>query len=408
MKTRLLTLLAGLMLIAITPLYADQTVTVTATDGEISEALDLKAVATIFGESKDLEEFEHNINDPEKRISNLDLNGDGQVDYLRVIETADQDNHLVVLQAVLAKDIYQDVASIFVQKDKASKSVTVQIVGDEYIYGANYVVEPVFLYTPVIYSYFWAAHWSAYYSPYYWGYYPHWWHTYYCWTPYDYWNHIYAFHHHHPYCSYRHRPAPPPHYHDMPRPHSRRDFATRHPEGSFSQRNSGRAINARDVQASRVRSANIATRSGAATATRIATNASRTFNSANVRSGATTVTRSNSSATTTRSSATSRSTATAVTRSSATPTRTSATPARSSSTSVSRSTNTSVRSSATSSRSSSSVSRSSATPSRSSSSNVSRSSGSVSRSSATPSRSSSGSVSRSSGAPTRSSAGSRR
>ncbi len=399
MKTRLLTLLAGLMLIAIAPLYADQTVTVTATDGEISEALDLKAVATIFGESKDLEEFEHNINDPEKRISNLDLNGDGEVDYLRVIETADQDNHLVVLQAVLAKDIYQDVASIFVQKDKASKSVTVQIVGDEYIYGTNYVVEPVFLYTPVIYSYFWAAHWSAYYSPYYWGYYPHWWHTYYCWTPYDYWNHIYAFHHHHPYCSYRHRPAPPPHYHDMPRPHSRRDFATRHPEGSFSQRNSGRAINARDVQASRVRTANIATRSGATTATRTATNVSRTFNSANVRSGATTPTR--SSATATRLSTTSRSTATAVTRSSATTTRTSATPTRSSSTSVSRSTNTSVRSSAT--------------PSRSSNSSVSRSSGSVSRSSATPSRSSSGSVSRSSGsvsrssgAPTRSSAGSRR
>ena len=114
--------------------HADETVTVTATTADISENLDLKTVATLFGQAKDLEQFEQMLNNPDSAFSNLDLNGDGDVDYLRVIETADQDRHLVVIQAVLAKDIYQDVASIYVEKDPKSESVTVQVIGDEYIY----------------------------------------------------------------------------------------------------------------------------------------------------------------------------------------------------------------------------------------------------------------------------------
>ena len=38
-------------------------------DAEISNQLDLELVATLFGESKDLEDFECKLNDPEQRIS---------------------------------------------------------------------------------------------------------------------------------------------------------------------------------------------------------------------------------------------------------------------------------------------------------------------------------------------------
>ena len=37
---------------------ADETVTVSATNADISENLDLKTVATLFGQAKDLEQFE--------------------------------------------------------------------------------------------------------------------------------------------------------------------------------------------------------------------------------------------------------------------------------------------------------------------------------------------------------------
>ena len=169
MKRVLFLLLAiGFGLLIPTLSYADETVTVTATSSDISEHLDLKTVATLFGHAKALEQFEQLLNDPDSAFSNLDLNADGEVDYLRVIETADNNRHLVVVQAVLAKDIYQDVASIFVEKDEATQSVTVQVIGDEYIYGTNYIIEPVYIHRPLSYDWFWGTAWVCWHSPYYW------------------------------------------------------------------------------------------------------------------------------------------------------------------------------------------------------------------------------------------------
>jgi len=159
--------------------YAQDVTTVDAASEEISENLDLEAVASIFGDSKDLEEFEYKLNDPETRISNLDLNEDGNVDYLRVVETSENDTHLIAIQSVLGEDIYQDVATIEVEKDKAGKT-QVQVVGDVYLYGAGYIVQPVYVHRPVIFSWFWWPNYRPYRSVYYWGYYPK---HYYFWKP---------------------------------------------------------------------------------------------------------------------------------------------------------------------------------------------------------------------------------
>ena len=227
------------MFMAPSIMRADQTVTVTATSTDISQNLDLKTVATLFGQAKDLEQFEQMLNNPDSAFSNLDLNGDGEVDYLRVIETADNDRHLVVIQAVLAKDIYQDVASIFVEKDEKNQ-VTVQVVGDEYIYGANYIIEPVYIYRPYIYDWFWGPSWVCWHSPYYWGYWPSWWHPFYCVDPFLYWDHCYWHHYHYPICSYRTGHHHHPHYASMRDRVRRNDFAQRHPERSFETRNASR------------------------------------------------------------------------------------------------------------------------------------------------------------------------
>jgi len=64
------------LLIASTNLYAQDVTTVEATDSDISDNLDLEAVASVFGDSENLEEFEKKLNDPETQISNLDLNED--------------------------------------------------------------------------------------------------------------------------------------------------------------------------------------------------------------------------------------------------------------------------------------------------------------------------------------------
>jgi hypothetical protein len=178
MKTKVIASALFAFLFA-SPLFAQDRTTVNATSSEISDNLDLRAVASIFGEAKNLEDFERRINDPEMQISNLDLNNDNRVDYLRVIETVEDYTHLIVVQSVLGRDTYQDVATIEVERDSHNQ-VSVQVVGDVYMYGPNYIYEPVYVQTPIIYTSFWAHSYRPYCSTWYWDYYP----TYYvAWNP---------------------------------------------------------------------------------------------------------------------------------------------------------------------------------------------------------------------------------
>ncbi len=161
-------LFAGL--IGAMSLSAQQEATVSAIDDDISQNLDLEAVASVFADSKDLADFEERLNDPELQISNLDLNGDDYVDYLRVMESAEGDTHVVAIQAVLGDDLYQDVATI--ELENSNDNVTLQIVGDTYLFGPAVIVEPVYAYRPPIFGIFWRPFYRPYRSVYYWGYYP--------------------------------------------------------------------------------------------------------------------------------------------------------------------------------------------------------------------------------------------
>jgi len=179
MKTKILTLALFAFLFA-NETNAQDVTTVNAKNSDISDNLDLRAVASIFGDSENLQDFERRLNDPKNQISNLDLNYDRQVDYLRVIESVERNTHLIILQAVLEKDVFQDVATIEVERDN-NNNVQVQVVGDVYMYGSNYIYEPVYVTRPVIFGVFWVNSYRPYYSPYYWNYYPGY---YYGWAPY--------------------------------------------------------------------------------------------------------------------------------------------------------------------------------------------------------------------------------
>ena len=178
MKTKIFTLTLVAFIFS-APIFAQDRTTVTATGSEISDNLDLRAVASIFGDSQNLEDFEQRLNDPKTQISNLDLNGDNQVDYLRVIESVEGYTHLVIVQAVLDRDVFQDVATIEVEK--SNNQVQVQVVGNVFMYGQNYIYEPVYVTRPVIYNHFWVSNYRPYVSTWYWNYYPTY---YYTWTPY--------------------------------------------------------------------------------------------------------------------------------------------------------------------------------------------------------------------------------
>lgn len=211
--------------------------TARATSYDISDNLDLDAVASIFGDSENLEEFERKLNDPDNPISNLDLNEDGYIDYLRVVENSSDRNSLVVVQAVLDQDVYQDVATIEIER-VSNGNPRIQIVGDDYIYGSNYIIEPVFYRTPLIFSFFWGPRYSPWQSPYYWNYYPRYYSNYRPCSPFKYRRNIYA----HINYENKYRRADSRNIHFSGDNYSRirrDDFANRHPERAFQNRNEG-------------------------------------------------------------------------------------------------------------------------------------------------------------------------
>ena len=211
--------------------------TARATSYDISDNLDLDAVASIFGDSENLEDFERRLNDPDSRISNLDLNQDGYIDYLRVLENSSDRNSLVVVQAVLDKDVYQDVATIEIER-LSNNNHRIQIVGDSYIYGSNYIIEPVFVRTPIIFSFFWGPRYSPWQSPYYWNYYPRWYSYYRPYSPFKYHKHIHV--HINRYNTYNRVNDRHIHFSGDNYSHIRRnDYATRYPDRAFNNRHQG-------------------------------------------------------------------------------------------------------------------------------------------------------------------------
>jgi hypothetical protein len=138
--TKFVMALVILSLAALSVLAQDSSAATTV-DSEAAGGLDLHAVAELFKDAENLEKFEHALNDSETGVNNLDLNKDDHVDFIRVTEKVADDTHLIVLQALLGEDEFQDVATIAVEREPGEK-YNLQVQGDTVIYGANYYVVP--------------------------------------------------------------------------------------------------------------------------------------------------------------------------------------------------------------------------------------------------------------------------
>lgn len=103
--------------------------------------MNLYAVLDVFQQCKTLEEFEGKLNAQDSKINNLDLNGDGKIDYIKVVDNGQGTMHAIVLKDEISQKEMQDVAVIEVDKDNNGK-IKIQVVGDEQLYGKNYIVEP--------------------------------------------------------------------------------------------------------------------------------------------------------------------------------------------------------------------------------------------------------------------------
>ena len=198
--------------------------------------LNLYAVMKLFQSSETLEGFEKSLNSEDSKINNLDLNNDNKIDYIKVIDNVDKQVHNIVLQVPVNEKENQDVATFIVEKNSKGE-VQIQLIGDEELYGKNYVVEPNYTdstaktetpnpgyvkqsstqttdskgnttiinnYTttqtaswPVV-SYMFMPTYVVWVSPWRYGYYPSYWNP---WTPW-YWQRYYGYHYNYGYYYY--------------------------------------------------------------------------------------------------------------------------------------------------------------------------------------------------------------
>jgi hypothetical protein len=101
----------------------------------------LQGALEMFKKAGSPEEFEKLLNTQDNHVNNLDLNGDGNVDYVRVIDKREKNVHAFVLQVPVSEKESQDIAVIELEKT-GDTTATLQIVGDEDIYGEQTIVEP--------------------------------------------------------------------------------------------------------------------------------------------------------------------------------------------------------------------------------------------------------------------------
>ena len=101
----------------------------------------LQGALEMFQKASSPEDFEKLLNSEDNHVNNLDLNGDGDIDYIRVIDKMDKDVHAFVLQVPVSETENQDIAVIELEKTGDATAI-LQIIGDEDIYGEQVIVEP--------------------------------------------------------------------------------------------------------------------------------------------------------------------------------------------------------------------------------------------------------------------------
>lgn len=109
--------------------------------GFAGDHFSLEGALDLFRQSTSPEDFENKLNQESSFVNNLDLNEDGNIDYVKVLDNYEENVHALVLQVDMGEDETQDIAVILIEKT-GTETAILQIVGDEDVYGEEKIVEP--------------------------------------------------------------------------------------------------------------------------------------------------------------------------------------------------------------------------------------------------------------------------
>lgn len=130
-----------IILVVISGFFTTGTAQEADSTGLPGDHFSLDGALELFKNAESPEAFEKALNTENNYVNNLDLNNDGDIDYIRVIDHSEEEAHALVLQAIVAKEEFQDIAVIEIEKTGDTEAI-LQIIGDEDIYGEEMIMEP--------------------------------------------------------------------------------------------------------------------------------------------------------------------------------------------------------------------------------------------------------------------------
>ena len=155
--------------------YQPSQVSVTPEVANLGDNLDLQALGELVKNSTSAQDIEDKLNNTGS-INNLDLNNDGQVDYIKVTEYGDGNSKGFSFTVDLPNNETQEIATIEVQRGDGGAQMNIhgnqQLYGNQGYYQSHYSLGDL-----MIMHYLFTPH-RPYYSPYRYGYYPSYYHSY--------------------------------------------------------------------------------------------------------------------------------------------------------------------------------------------------------------------------------------
>lgn len=150
-------------------------IVVTPVATNLGDNLDLQALGELVKTSNSAEDMEAKLN-ASGSINNLDLDGDGNVDYIKVTEYGDGNNRGFSFTVDLANGEKQEIATIDIEKGASNANLNIQ--GNQQIYGGNAYYQSTYSLSDLMIMHYLFSYHRPYYSPYHYGYYPRGYHSY--------------------------------------------------------------------------------------------------------------------------------------------------------------------------------------------------------------------------------------
>jgi hypothetical protein len=129
------------LILVVTAFVSEAQKTSTDSTGYPGDNFSLQGALQMFKKASSPEEFEKLLNTQSNNVNNLDLNKDGKIDYVKVIDRTEKKIHVFVLQVPVSEKESQDIAIMHLEKTGDTTAV-IQIVGDKEVYGKEIIIEP--------------------------------------------------------------------------------------------------------------------------------------------------------------------------------------------------------------------------------------------------------------------------